>query len=348
MTTKSLILALSALLLFFTDCKKTCTSVNPALNITQNAAYVVNGGTGTLSVIDLTTDKKINDIELDCATFPHHIYLNPDKNLLAVAIIGADLSGGHAGHGSTASGFRIVIIDAVKGTVHHTITVDKSPHNAIFTPDGKELWVGQQEAGTANKILIFTTSDFSKTGEITVGKGLSEVTFSTDGTKAFATNTEENTVSVIKIAGKMVEKTISVGTTPVGAWAAANGKMYADSEGAKTVSEIDVATATLTETITLGFTPGYVAFNKSNNELWISDATNGKVVWYKKVNNLWAKQGDLATGTDAHAIVFNADGTKAYVTNQGAANVSIINTTTHLKIADIAVGTKPNGIVLKQ
>ena len=124
--------------------------------------------------------------------------------------------------------------------------------------------------------------------------------------------------------------------------------MYADSEGAKTVSEIDVATATLTETITLGFTPGYVAFNKSNNELWISDATNGKVVWYKKVNSLWTKQGDLATGADAHAIVFNADGTKAYVTNQGAANVSIINATTHLKIADIAVGTKPNGLVLKE
>jgi YVTN family beta-propeller protein len=40
-------------------------------------------------------------------------------------------------------------------------------------------------------------------------------------------------------------------------------------------------------------------------------------------------------------------GNVAYVTNQGANNVSVINAQTHTKIKDIPVGHKPNGAVIK-
>lgn len=51
---------------------------------------------------------------------------------------------------------------------------------------------------------------------------------------------------------------------------------------------------------------------------------------------------------DAHAIAFTKDVTIAYVSNQGAARVSVINVATLTKLKDITVGQKPNGIVLKQ
>jgi YVTN family beta-propeller protein len=317
-----------------------------ALDITHPAAFVVNGADNNISVIDLTDDRKVHDIELNGATFPHHIYLSPDKSKLAVAITGTDLSGGHGGHGGGTGGFKVQIINSVTGLIEKEINTSKLAHNAVFNPSGTELWIPQSDA--PSKVLVYRTSDWTQTHEILVGQSTSEVTFSADGSKVYAANTDEATVSVIDPNSKTVLTTIAVGTAPVGAWAAANGKMYADNETSKTVSEIDVAANAVTATIDLGFKPGYVAYSNHHAELWVSDADNGNIHFYKWVNDMWTKQGVFATGADAHAIAFNADGTKAYVTNQGAATVSVIQLSDHTKIKDIAVGSKPNGIALKQ
>jgi YVTN family beta-propeller protein len=114
------------------------------------------------------------------------------------------------------------------------------------------------------------------------------------------------------------------------------------------VSEIDVATQKVSETITLGFKPGYVAYNAMTKEIWVSDATNGKVIYFKVISGKWAKQGEIVTGADAHAITFSNDEKTAYVTNQGAGTVSVVMTTDHKVTATITVGSKPNGIILKQ
>ena len=127
-----------------------------------------------------------------------------------------------------------------------------------------------------------------------------------------------------------------------------SGKMYVDNEMSKTISEITVSSMSLTNTINLGFKPGYAAYHASSGELWVSDATNGKIIYYKLVAGVWALQGSIATGADAHAIAFNADGTKGYVTNQGAGNISVIDVATHTVSKTIVVGSKPNGIALKQ
>ena len=51
--------------------------------------------------------------------------------------------------------------------------------------------------------------------------------------------------------------------------------------------------------------------------------------------------------SDAHAIAFSSNGEKAYITNQGANTVTVIDVVNHAKLQDIIVGTKPNGIALK-
>ncbi len=335
--------AASILTLFITSaCHKNDDGI---LDITFPAAFVVNGETSNLSVINLSNDEKVGVIDLGGAKFPHHVYMSPDQSLIAVAITSTDLSAGHAGHGGAISSYKVIIIDAKTGEIHHSISLEKLPHNAVFSPNGQELWVGQSDA-SQSKILVFNTSDFTQKVSILLGKGLSEITFSTDGTKVFAANTDDNTITVIDPTNKKVLSTIGVDSAPVGAWPATNGKMYADNETSQTVSEIDVASEKITATINLGFKPGYVAYSDHHQELWVSDATNGKVVYYKLVNGVWAKQGDVTTGADAHAIAFLKDGTKAYVTNQGANTLSVISMDKHIKIKDIPVGTKPNGIII--
>jgi YVTN family beta-propeller protein len=164
---------------------------------------------------------------------------------------------------------------------------------------------------------------------------------------AFACNTDDGTVSLIDANNKMIHATLTVGQDPVGAWMASNGKMFVDNETSQTISEITVSSMSVTATINLGFKPGYAAYNSTNGELWVSDATNGKVAYYTFDGSNWNLQGNITTGADAHAIAFTADGSKAYVTNQGANTVSVIDVASHTVTKSISVGTKPNGIAIK-
>lgn len=317
------------------------------LNVNYPAAYIVNGTSNNVSVVKLSDNTVTETIGLNGATFPHHIYLNPAKTKLAVAITATDLSAGHAGHGGAMSGFKVQIIDAVTGMIDKEIALPKLPHNAIFNSAGSELWIGQMDT-IQSQILVYKTSDWTLQNTLNVGKGLSEVTFSNDGTMAFACNTMDGTVTLIDASTKMIHTTLTVGTDPVGAWSASNGNMYVDNEMSQTISEISVSAMSVTSTINLGFKPAYAAYSTHHSELWVTDATNGKVVRYNKVGSTWNVVGNITTGADAHAIFFSANGEVAYVTNQGANTVSVIDVPNLTVIKTITVGTKPNGIALKQ
>ena len=317
------------------------------LNINYPAAYVVNGSSNNISVISIADHIVKETIALKGATFPHHIYLNPAKTKLAVAITSTDLSGGHADHGGSLAGLKVQIVDAITGMIDKEIALSKMPHNAIFNASGTELWLGQMDT-SQSQVLVYKTSDWSLQNTINVGKGLSEITFSSDATMAFGANTSEGTVTVIDANSKMVRTTLTVGQDPVGAWPAANGNMYVDNEKSQSVTEISVSEAKVISTFNLGFKPGYVAYSTHHSEIWVTDATNGKVVFFKNVAGVWTLSGNLATGADAHAIAFSSNGEKAYITNQGANTVSVIDVVNHTKIKDINVGIKPNGVALKQ
>ena len=332
-------------------------SMQPELAINYPAAYVVNAEGNGLSVIDLATQQVKETISFGAASgghsgmsmtdmvmWPHHIYRSPDGTKLSIGVPGMDLSAGHAGGMAGMSG-RILVVNAKTGA---TMTNQPTPvmnHNAVFTPDGTELWTSQMDM--AGKVLVYDAATMALKKTIAVGMEPAEVTMSANGLYAFVANGMSNTVSVISVASKAVVKTIPVGDDPVGAWPGADGKMYVDNEKGQTVSVIDVATLTVSETIKLGFMPGYAAYNSTRNELWVSQAgTGNKVVIFERMNNAWMKMGEVTTGLDAHAIAFTKDGLTAYVTNQGAATVSVVDVVKRTKINDIAVGKKPNGIVL--
>jgi YVTN family beta-propeller protein len=156
----------------------------------------------------------------------------------------------------------------------------------------------------------------------------------------------DNTVSCINPNSKTVIATIPVGKNPVGAWTGSDNRMYVDNEDGQSVSIIDVKTLKVVETVALGFMPGYAAFNGEMKELWVTDPMAGKVHWWKQ-DPSWkfVKGGSLATADGAHAIAFK--GMIAYITNQEAASVSVVDVMKHEKIKDIKVGEKPNGIAIK-
>jgi len=323
-------------------------------NIEYPAAYVVNGENGSLSVIDLSRNSVTETIELmgmddEMIMWPHHLSLYSifDMHRLAIGVPGMDLSEGHSG-GMGAMKGKILIIDAVKGKTLKAIELPVSNHNAMFSPNGREIWTSQMKHD--GEVLVYDAQTYALKNTIKTGMDPAEVTFSADGSKAYVANGGDNTISVIDPTSKAIIATITVGAEPVGAWVGYDGKMYVDNEEGKTISVIDVATNAVVQTIDLGFMPGSAAHNAPKKELWVTDPDNGKVHYWSwdAANNQWKHGGSFVTAAGAHAVAFTAEGNTAYVTNQMANSVSVINVSDHSKIKDIPVGKKPNGIVIKQ
>ena len=314
----------------------------PARAIAYDALFVVNGGDNSISVINVATNEVAETIAMENASFPHHVNLSPEKAFLAVAAPGTDLSGGHEGHGGGEGRGAILRLDARTGDTRAVRRLNRPNHNGIFSPDGREIWTAQMTM--PGVVLVLDASTLTTQYAIEVGDMPAEVTFSRDGTYAFVANGMSNNVTVIDAATKQVETTIAVGTNPVGAWPGNDGLMYVDNESAKTLSVIDATSLNVVRTYNLGFMPGMAA-TAPDGELWVTDAENGKVVFYSTTAE--TKLGELATADGAHAIAFSADGKTGYISNQGAGSVSVIDIDTRSVTKTIAVGAKPNGMVFK-
>jgi YVTN family beta-propeller protein len=337
--------------IFLTSCNNNDDNMDMTLNVDYPAAYIVNGEDATVSVVKLSTNEVTGTIELmgtgsDMIMWPHHI--SSHQNHLAIGVPGMDLSAGHSGLNTSGMNGKLLVIDAMNGSIIKNINLPLMNHNTIYSPNGNEIWVPQMDEMNS-KVLVYDATSNTLLNTINVGMMAAELTFSSDGTKAYVANGDDDSITVINTATKAIVTTIAVGDNPVGAWTGSNGKMYVDNEDGQTISVIDVATNSVDETITLGFMPGIASYNGPKNELWVSDPMNGKVHYWTwdAGMNMWMHGSSLNTGAGAHAIAFTTDGNTAYVTNQTANTVSVVNTTNHTVTKTINVGNKPNGIVIK-
>ena len=227
------------------SCKKDLNSNSTHdLNINYPAAFVINGGSNTLSVIKLSDGTVTQTIDLTkqpmegmdpMATgivWPHHIYVNPLKTQLAIGVPGMDLSGGHSGGMFGMTG-KFAVLDAEKGYITKVVDIPVMNHNAVFSPNGSEIWTARMEE--MGKVLVYDASTYQLKNTMAVGMQPAEVTFSYDGTMAFVANGGDSSVTAIDAATKNVIATIPVGSDPVGAWPGSDNKMYVDNEEGKII-----------------------------------------------------------------------------------------------------------------
>lgn len=255
-----------------------------------------------------------------------------------------DFSGGHIG-GMQGMPGMIIVLDAATGSILASKETPMMNHNAVFTPIGNEIWTAMMDS--VGMVMVYNANTYLLKDSIMVGMMPAEVTFSADGSMVFVANGMSNNVTVIDASYTSVMATLPVGLNPVGAWTGSNNKMYVDNEMGMTISVIDVASMMVEETANLGFTPGFAAYNSQMNELWVTNADSGKVVYFQRMSNQWMMMGEILTGAGAHAIAFTNDGMKAYITNQNANTVSIIDVNNHTKISDMNAGMKPNGLIIR-
>jgi YVTN family beta-propeller protein len=312
------------------------------------SVFVINGGDASISVLDAQGTQVLNTLNLPKQSFPHHAYFSPNRQVLAISLPGMDFSGGHGGgHGGMAMPGRFALLDANTGQIKTVKDTPAMHHNAVFSPDGREIWAAAMESN--GRVLVYDAENLALLKEIPVGSKPAEVTFSSDGLRAFVANGSSQSVTAIDRVNKRVLATIPVGKNPVGAWIGSDNRMYVDNEESETISVINANTLTLEETVPLGFMPGMAALAPNQKDLWISDAENGKVILFTRSQPSMplVRVGELVTGVGAHAIAFSTDGKLAFVTNQEARTVSVIDVIAFSKVRDLKVGFKPNGLAIR-
>ncbi len=164
-------------------------------------------------------------------------------------------------------------------------------------------------------------------------------------TRAYESNSADNTVSVIDTATNAVVATIPVGGFPLGVAITPDGtRAYVTNQESNTISVIDTATNTVVATIPVGGGPNGVAITPDGTGAYVTDLFSDSVSVIDTATNTVV--ATIPVGGSPDQIAITPDGTRTYVTNVNSNTVSVTDTATNTVVATIPVGGGPVGVAI--
>ncbi|BBL64834.1 YncE family protein [Methanosarcina mazei] len=203
-------------------------------------AYITNGGSNNVSVIDTVNNTVIAVV--DVGSDPFGVAVAPDGTKVYVANMGSN---------------NISVIDTATNSVTDTIDAGINPRGIAVSPDGTKIYVVNS---ASNNVSVIDTVTNNVTASVTAGGIPYGVAVNPDGKKVYVTNgdigNENNTVSVIDTISNNVIATVTAGGIPYGVAVTPDGtKVYVANWGSDNVSIIDTASNIVIATVPAGNTP---------------------------------------------------------------------------------------------
>lgn len=166
----------------------------------ERKLYVANIGSGSVTVIDRTTDTVKN---IPTGAGAEGIDVSPNGREVWVANRGANW---------------LAVIDVASDRVLARFeSAGQMPIRVKFTPDGTQVWVSNARS---NQVSVFDAATRQWLATVEVGAVPVGILMAPDGQRAFVANTNANQVTVIDVPGRTVLRTFATGTEPDGmAWA---------------------------------------------------------------------------------------------------------------------------------
>ncbi|WP_229391627.1 PKD domain-containing protein [Methanosarcina sp. DH2] len=285
-------------------------------------AYVTNGESDNISVIDTTTDKVTATISV--GSNPMGAVINPNGTKVYVV----------NSHSNDVS-----IIDTATNNVIATVPVGSSPQGVAVSPNGKQVYVTKP---TSNNISVIDTTKNTVVSTVKTGRGPTGVAVSADGKKIYVTNYGDKTVSIIDTATKAVITTVSVGKGPKEITITPDGtKVYVANSDSGSISVIDTATNNITDTVKVEGAPFGVAVNSEGTKVYVTN--NGKYFSTVSVIDISTNKvtATIPVGPNPMGVAVTPDGTKVYVAINPYNAVSVIDTETNTVTATMLVGNSP-------
>lgn len=206
----------------------------PCLALAAPFAYVPNEKSASVSIIDTATDQVVSNIPVDKQ--PRGIATDPAGSRLFVTdaqgndLVIVDAAGrrvlqraalGKSPEGVSVSRDGLRLAAAVEGTNSVVLMDPKNgerlaeikvqghnPEHAVFSPDGRWLYVSAEEA---EQVDVIDVSLRRQVSSIPVGKRPRGIAFLPDGSRAYVACELANTVYAIDVASQRVVAEIRAG-----------------------------------------------------------------------------------------------------------------------------------------
>jgi len=309
----------------------------------RDRVYLSDQTSNTVSVVDPSAQKLLGVIHLgDPAPgnlsplykgqlLVHGMGFSPDHRTLVVVSVGSN---------------SVAFIDTQTNGVKHVAYVGRSPHEAFFTPDGKEVWVTVRGE---DFVQVLDGKTYRPTRRIPVPNGPGMTIFSSDGKYGYVCSsfTPETVVIYTKnhqIVGRVKQASPfcpDIAATPDGKQVWFTLKDIGKTQVFN--AEPPFATVAVLDT---GPITNHVNFARNVNGqfgyITVGGLNEVKVFTTTDHPELVAT---VATGDLPHGLWPSGDGTRIYVGLENADAVTAIDTLSNKVVATISSGQSPQGMV---
>jgi len=314
----------------------------------SSLVYVSDERGNKVTVINGATDSVVKTI--DAGQRPRGVRLTPDGKTLVVAVSGSPIGGPGVDESKLPPPDRskdgIALVDLATDSVRR-LQGGHDPENFDITPDGKFIYVSNEDAGTAT---VLDMSDGKAVATVKVGSEPEGVKITPDGKEAWVTSEGKGTVTVINVASKKPVATITVGKRPRSVIFAPDGsKGYVPAEVGGNVSVVDVKTHKVLKTLDLtkttpGAKPMGSAISPDGKFVYI---TTGRGATLEVIAT--ASDSVVATIPDPKrpwGVAVTSDGSKIYTANGPSNDVAIIDAATNKVVKTVPAGDSPWGVAI--
>jgi len=304
--------------------------------------YTCNQVSNTVSVVDPSTNKLLGEIKLG-VPFPnvlsplyrgqslvHGLGYSAKLKMLAVVSIGSN---------------SVTLISTETNTILKTIYIGRSPHEATFTPDSKQIWVSVRGEAYISVIDPFLMKEIRR---IPVADGPGMVAFTVDGKLAYVCSSFTPELDIVNTATYQIIKRIPVVSpfspnifkSPDGKWIAMTHKDVGK------VIVINTAMQEVTKVINTGPITNHVSFCYVKDKLTMLVTIGGenKVRVYD-VNADFKQTDTVMVGALPHGLWPSKDGKLMYVGLEYGDEVQGINLETMTVLPPVKIGESPQALI---
>ena len=326
--------------------------------------YVSNERSNDVTVIDGATFKPV-------ATFavgkrPRGIHASPDGKTVYVALSGTpiegppelDANGNPVFKRDAAKGKDdddddvkadkaadgVGVIDVATRKLVKKINVGSDPEEFDLSPDGKSLYVSNEDVKTASAINIAT----AKVAHIVpLSQEPEGVAVTPDGKRLYVTCETGGDIFVVDLATFKVVGHTKVGQRPRSVAFVQGGKLaIVPSESAGMLYVIDTAKIEIVKTIPLpkGARPMRLRVSKDGAKLYASTGRAGTVAVLDTAN--FAVLDSIKVGQRPWGIALSPDGKYLFSANGPSNDVSVVDLATGKEITRVKAGASPWGVAV--
>jgi YVTN family beta-propeller protein len=308
----------------------------------RDRVYAAEQFSNTVSVTDPASNKLLGVIRLGDPqpgnlsplyrgqVLVHGLGFSPDHKTLAVVSI------------STNS---VTFIDTATNAVKRVTYVGRAPHEAFFTPDGREVWITVRGE---DYVAVLDGRTFDEKARIKVANGPGMQIFSPDGKYGYVCSSFNPETDIISVADhKIVAKVVQASSFCPNIAATPDGTQVWFT--LKDVGKTQVFDAhppfALLKTLDTGPITNHVNFahNVNGTFAYITVGGLNEVKVFRTGN--FEQVAAIPVGNLPHGVWPSGDGTRVYVGLENADALAAIDTLSNEVMATIPIGQAPQALI---